>query len=568
MHAPLGRRHWVAVSALAAAAGITACSAPQAPAASPAPTEGQPTGPKVQRLVMGLNPPSTESNRPSLVVSTNAWPGMPMWESLFGVAPDGKELVPQLAEKWSLEPDGQAYRIALRKGVQFHNGMGEFTVQDVLFSMDDMRKETEPVAPAVPRTLNLIKTVDVTNDHEFVLRMTQPDAGLLTAISQAENIMPIRSKKDGEARTAPVTIKDQPVAGTGPYQHLEHVQSQYWRFKRVEKHWRQTPAFPEFEWRFFKENSTILAALLSNEIQVAALPPEMVPQAQQRGFKSIEGTAPGLHVYGTLRGVYQNVKINAANQVNADPNAKYVYPNSPLMDVRVRKALNKAINREALNKAFLRGQGDPLYNEFFHPTRPGWNPEWEKTFKDAYGYDPEGARKLLAEAGYGPNNKPKVSMVLRPYPYFPGLFDMEEAIANDWRAVGFDTPLETIEPATITKRDQALDFDSHVYGIVTSVRPLAGVATYFSALPNVGGRLGYESAEMDAVYTQIRRTLDEKKAAELWKQWGDMAYQQYASIPLFWMKSEAVVNPDVVKDYPFPGSISGTYTHVEYITAR
>ena len=71
-----------------------------------------------------------------------------------------------------------------------------------------------------------------------------------------------------------------------------------------------------------------------------------------------------------------------------------------------------------------------------------------------------------------------------------------------------------------------------------------------------------------SVYAQIRRTLDEKKAAELWRQWGDMAYQQYASIPLFWMKSEAVVNPNVVKDYPFPGSISGTYTHVEYITAR
>ncbi len=542
-----------------------------APAPTGAPAAGVPaasTGPKVQRLGLGLNPPATESNRPSLVVSTNAYPGMPMWEDLFGVSPEGKELVPQLAKAWTLDADGTSYRVQLQKGVQFHNTMGEFTADDVVFSFNDMKTETEPVAPAVPRTLNIIKSFEVVNPYELIVHMNQPDAGLLTSISQAENIVPMRSKKDGEARGHLVTMQEQPVAGTGPYTSTDHQQGQYWRFKRVENHWRQTPDFPEFEWRFIKENSTIFAALLAHEIQVAALPPDMVPGAEQKGFKTIQGKAPGLHVYGTIRGVYLNKKIQPANQTNPDASQKYVYPNSPLVDLRVRKALNKAINRDSLNKAFLRGGGEPLYNEFFHANRPGWNPDWEKTFKDAYGYDPEAAKKLLAEAGFGPTNKPKVSMVLRPYPYFPGLFDMEEAIASDMRAVGFDVPLEQIDSATITKRDQSLDFQSAIYGIVTSVRPLAGVATYFSAIQGVGGRLGYESDEMDAIYANLRRTLDPAKAAELWRQWGDLAYTQYASIPLFWMPSEAVVDPAVVADYPFPGTISGTYTHVEYIKAK
>ena len=540
----------------------------QTPAAAPD-SQAKSTGPKVQRLVLGINPPVNDTNSASIQVSTSAWTNLPMWEDLFGVTPEGKEIVPMLATEWTLQPDGQSYLIKLQRGVQFHDGKGEFTAKDVQFSLDDLKGETEAVAPAIPRTLNTIAGLDIVNDYEFLLRMRQPDAGLLVAMSQAENIVKMRSKVDSEARTRRPTLEDRPLAGTGPYTYEAHGQAQYLRFKRAfDKHWRQTPDFPEFEFRYIKENSTILAALLSKEIHVAALPPELTPQAEQRGFKTIEGKAPGLHVYATFRGVYLNQKIANDNQINADPNAKHVFPNSPLMDVRVRKALNKAIDREALNKAFLRGRGTPVYNEFFHPTRPGWNAAWERNFKDAYGYDPEAAKKLLVEAGYGPGKAAAVTMILRPYPYFPGLFDMEEAITNHWRAVGIETKIDQSDNATISAKDRQLAYDSHVYGIVTSVRQLAGVATYQSALPGIGGRLGTELPELDAIYGPIRRTLEPKQQDELWRQWGDIAYNQYASIPLFWMPSEAVVDPEIVADYPFPGSISGIYTHVEYIKAK
>ena len=68
------------------------------------------------------------------------------------------------------------------------------------------------------------------------------------------------------------------------------------------------------------------------------------------------------------------------------------------------------------------------------------------------------------------------------------------------------------------------------------------------------------------VPSEIKTTLDQKKYEDLWRKWGELAYTQYVSAPLFWVPSEVAVDPNLIADYVFPGSISSTYTHVEYIT--
>lgn len=306
------------------------------------------------------------------------------------------------------------------------------------------------------------------------------------------------------------------------------------------------------------------AALLAKEIQLAGLPPDLVGQAEKSGAKLIAGKGLGLHTFVSFYGVWINKRLGAQETLNADESAAFVYPKSPLMDVRVRKALNKAINRDALNKAFLSGKGDPIYNEYFHPTRPGWNPDWERKFKDAYGYDVEAAKKLLAEAGYGPSSPATITVQLRPYGYFPAVTDMNEAIAGYWRAIGIDVKMEQADSATFTAKSRALVYDSHAYVIPTSIRQWLGVGIYNSML--AGNRGGVQLPEIDATYGEIRTTLDNRKYEELWKKLGDTLYDQYASAPLFWVPSEVAVDPALIAGYDFPGSISSTYTHVEYIT--
>ncbi len=545
------------------AAGAAACSgttaAPRQSAGGAAPIGG----PKVDRLIIGAPPPLSQSHHAALMATSPALWLNPMWEHLLGLSPEGKELTPMLASQWTLEPDGTAYRFTLQQGVPFQNGKGGFTAKDVVFSLDDTKNEREPVVAGVTRMVRAIRAIEVVSDSQFILRMTEPNAGLLLQLSGAENVLPIRSKVDGESRPAP-TLAEPPLASTGPYQWMAEESGQYYRYKKaVDKHWRQTPEFPELEFRFIKENSTILAALLAKEIHIALLPPEMMPQAEKSGFKAVAGKGPGQHVFLAMFGVHVNKKNRPADPVNPDANAAWLYPNSPLLNVGVRKALNKAIDRDAINKAFFRGKAEPVYNQWFHPTRPGWNPAWQQNFPAAYGYDVNATKQLLQEAGYNAGKPLKITLILRTQGFSPWVADLIDSLNNSWRAVGIDVKLDQIDQATFLNRWNKLEYEDALYANVTSVRALAGIGTFQSQ----SGRAGAESPDLDAIYAQLVKTLDPKAADELWRKWGEIAYQQYVNVPLFWIESELAIDTSVVAEYIFPGSVTGVISHTEYIKA-
>ncbi len=553
--------YWLLATLVWLAAGCQA--APGANSPSGAAQEG-PAQPKVNRLNFGIAPPAIETNKVYITAVLNYWPLAPMYEFLIGVTPEGKELVPQLATEWNLEPDGKSYRFKLKRGIPFHYGFGEMTAKDVRFVWEDMVGEKELLVGQLFGLANQIQDVEVVGDGEAVFKLPRPDAGFLSAISQAENIYAIRSKADFAGRSRRAELTDKPYAATGPYQFLERQQGQYVRYGRPPtNHWRQTPDFAEFEFRFMKEPSTNLAALLAGEIHASALPPELTEQGIKQGLRAIRSKSAGLHAFMSFYGVWINKRFRDVEVLNPDASAQFVYPNSPMMDVRVRKALNKAIDRDALNKAFLGGKGDPIYNEFFHPNRLGWNPEWERRFKEAYGYDPEAAKKLLAEAGYGPGRPLTTTVRLAPSAFFPAVVDMDEAIASQWRAVGVDVKLDQSDPAAMAAKQARVEYDNHAHVVITSIRQFLGATNYNGALV----RTGVQLPQLIDIYDQINVTLDPKVADGLWRKWGDLGYEQYINAPLFWMPANATVNPKIVADYIYPGSIGGTYTHVEYIKA-
>src|SRR4029079_10527910 len=117
-----------------------------------------------------------------------------------------------------------------------------------------------------------------------------------------------------------------------------------------------------------------------------------------------------------------------------DPSQGFMFPDSPLMDAQVRKALNKALDRDGLNKAFFGGKGIPMYNNYFNENLPGWNPDWQTRFAQEYGYDPAAAKALLAQAG-----KSNVTLsTIIDLAQFPGGADLAETIAGAFKAIGVD----------------------------------------------------------------------------------------------------------------------------------
>jgi len=202
-----------------------------------------------------------------------------------------------------------------------------------------------------------------------------------------------------------------------------------------------------------------------------------------------------------------------------------------------------------------------------HPKSPGWSPEWETKFKDEYGYDPAASKALLAEAGYNATKPLQTNLHLINLPQFPGTLDVVEAIGGYWRAVGVQPEMPQIDAGEITQRQRQMGFRNDFFISGTSSVEFIGASAYWTSVQPRNS--GYEDPTLDGLFLKIRSETDEAKRTALWKEFGDYAFVTHPSINLFWLPAEGLVNPQIVGDYVYPGNITGTWTHVEYIkTAR
>ena len=536
-------------------------AAPAKPAEAAKPVAAAPAAKtSVNRLVIAIVTPGTEGNAPGRDLGAPDLIQLrPMYEKLIGVDPKTGGFVPQLAESWKLEPDGKSYRFMLRKGVQFHKGHGEMTAKDIAWSWQDITSEGSQASNSL-YFKNVVERVEVVNDYEVVFHLKTSESEFLTNVSEMVGGMEIQSKANFDKLGKPPALQDEPIAGTGPYQFKERAQSQYIRFERVPyQHWRLQAEFPELELRWQNEASTRLAALLAGEVHMTPLPTDLLQQAQaQNHLKLLKGNAAGLRVFMPFLCCYHN-DIN-------DKSKGEKYPESPLMNVKVRRAFNQAVNRDELNKAFFAGKGELMYMNTLHPTLPGWNPEWEKRFQEAWGYNPEQAKKLLAEAGYGPSKPLKTQLIPLRLTDVPESPDVVEAIATYLRAVGVEVEMVNVDVGTHNTKRRNLGYENALDIRSTASHPLTGWRVYNTSRHGIRGS-GVELFELDDLYRKVATTMDEKQSADLWRQMGDIAFEQYPQINLFWLPTEIVVNANVVSDYTFPGNISGSWTHLEAIKA-
>ena len=544
-------------SALLAGCNAPSAPAPAAPAADPA--AQAPVQPKTNRLVMALVPPQLEYNTPRNGSQPTAWQLGPMYEYLISVDNKSGKLAPGLAESWKLE-NGNQFRFALRKGVQFQKSAGDFTAKDVLFTHDDfIRPDSEHGEAKYWR--DTVGKVDVVNDYEVLMTLTRPDGDFLNAVSQQQgDMMAIQSKAFFDKNGEP-TLAKEPTAGTGPYAFKERSQGAYIRYERVPfKHWRATPDFPEFEFRWVREASTRLAGLLTGEIHVTSLPEDLLGQAEKQSQKTVPSQQPGLRVFFGFLCCFLNDFTDQTKGMYVGPDGQ-----TPMMDVRVRKALNKAVDRAALNKAFFGGKGEPMLANHMLPTRPGWNPDYERRWAEAYGFDQNAARAILTEAGYGPSKPLSVGVVLRPAAGIAGSDDISEAVATQWRNIGVNVTFDQPDPAQLTPLGRQRRWTNHVGITGTGAAPLIGMVWNSTSGGRNSNFSGAQDPELEAVVKQLYDTVELEKQDPMFRKAGDIVFEKYLSLPLFWLRAQAVVNPKFVDDYVFPGTISGTWTHVEYL---
>ncbi len=517
----------------------------------------QPTGPKaapVERLVITLSKPSFDEITPWSYGHRDLVHVATAMETLIGLDVNGK-YVPQLATKWTMSPDGKAWTVDLRQGVKFHRDYGEFTAKDVVQSWELMRaKEAKSSYRSV--WVDVVTKIDVVNDYQVILRAAVPSPDLPFFLSGSGDLL-IMSKAQFDAEG--VKGMGQRLVGTGPYQMVEAKLGEYDLFERVPyKHWRVAePVYKQIQLRYVREEATRLAMLLSGEASMAELPQDLLSTAEQRGKKIAIGELGASPSWLQIGGLWYGT-----GDKEYSPSKPWTAPGET--GRLVRQAMNKAIDRDALNKAIFRGTGELLRVLPFRETSLGWNPDWDKRWKDMYGYDPGQAKALLAKAGY-PNGFSVKMWGTHQLSGFSELPQLAEAIGVQLGKVGIKAEITNADFSVVREAYRTKRTTDFIFPISSDERPVQeNLRGFFSPEGNLKG---YHSDKFVSTYKTVTQTLDETERGRLLKTIGDEFYEQFVNIPLFWLRLQLAYDPKIIGQYKFPGNGGSMYSHLETITA-
>ncbi|MBP0443330.1 ABC transporter substrate-binding protein [Roseomonas sp. SSH11] len=295
--------------------------------------------------------------------------------------------VPGLVESWEA-PDDTTWLLKLRQGVTFHDG-SPFTAEDIAFSIARVR--AVPNNPG-PYTSNLrtIAAVEVVDPFTVRIRTDRPNPTLMGQLTNIFVVSHIAARGDGTPAGASTADFNNGKAaiGTGPFRLVQMRGSEGMSLERNSTYWGPAPAYGKVELRVIGNDAARLAALLSGDVDlIESMPPGDVARLERE---------PRVSVFrrNSDRIMYLIPHVGAERlAMLTDADGKPLDHN-PLRDLRVRRALSMALDRTALATRALDGQAVPtgqMVPQQFGAYDPGLA---------VPAADPEGARRLLAEAGY------------------------------------------------------------------------------------------------------------------------------------------------------------------------
>jgi len=502
---------------------------------------------KVQRLIFG-SAGFTEGNRFWTIVRPEHLQFDPFLETLLDIDPKTGEFVPRLAEKWQASPDLKEWTFWLRRGVQFHNGWGEFTAKDVVHSHSFMlRQDATATFVGIWRLVEEIKVID---DYQVVFRLKRPVSMMPYLVSRCCDLRIVsKAQWDKEGLEG----FDKQPAGTGSYRYIDRKLGYSISYERVDKHWAgEKPDFKELEIRLAPEATTRLAMLLGGEAHVVDLPRELQQEAIGRGMKLVSSAQPVDWISIYFGGMYF---------LPGDPKFD---PKVPWTNKKVRQAMNMAVNRRELVETVFAGKATPVYVSAWLPISEGWNQEWVTQFDQLYGYNPAKARALLKEAGYTPGTV-KVKIVAFTDPGESEGPVVAEALGVYFQEVGIDATIETLD--TVKIRDMGRSKSMHcciVPNIVTWRPSEEWIRNTHSGYANGHA---FEDEFIQKNYDALTQSVDPGERQRIARAIGDHLYEEFATIPLFWLYNEVAVNPKVVAEWTYPGLGGGRSTHYHLLKA-
>lgn len=441
-----------------------------------------------------------------------------------------QKLLPGLATSW--ENDGKnRWTFKLRDGVTFSNGK-PFTAEDVVFTFCRTLKNETKVSDSFADVTGNFASVETPDPKTLVINTKEPEPllpnllsalGILSAsITEHGPISYDVSKNCGVTGAWPTVsgFNDGTLAiGTGPYKLKSYVRGSAIELERNPSYWG--PAEPWATVRLLPVTNAgpRLAGLLAGDYDVIENPAarDLGRIRNDKRFESV--------ITPSTRVIYFQLDV-ARDQ---SPFVKSEDGKNPLKDVRVRKAMSLAIDRDAIVKRIMDGAAEPAYQ--YLPT--GMFGTQAKPEKLAY--DPAQAKKLLAEAGYEKGFQVTLSTTNDRY-----INDSQitQAVAQYLTQIGIKAEVDAMTRAIYFPRRAKKEFSVALGGWGSGTGEAASFLRQWPPTPNeaktIGGSNygGYKNEKFDAVIREAISTLDDAKRDQLLQEAGKIVLADYAFIPI------------------------------------
>jgi peptide/nickel transport system substrate-binding protein len=429
---------------------------------------------------------------------------------------DGKvttaEVEPDLAESWTLSPDGTVWTFKLRKGVQFHKGFGEMTAEDVKFSFERQINRTPGTRYGV--NLEVIKSIEVVDPHTvqivlkafdaiFLLRMVGYQQGYIVSKKAVE--------KHGEQ------FKWNPV-GTGPFYFERHTPRERVVLRAFDRFPGGRPSIDEVHWFDVPEDATKLIGLEKGTFDLLypeAVTADFTDQVKKMGA-IIDRRGPGAQ---------ERFYINMTK--------------APFDDIRVRRAFMHAIDRKAIKETMYPGG---LARVASSCVPPGYFGHVPMTFPE---HDPEKAKKLLAEAGH-PNGFTIKNYFISKSFFYPKVLTLAQ---EQLRKVGIIVELQVVEHATFHENIRKNLNPFVLYGgtRITDADPWLSLFFDSKEIPdpatgNKGSNFAHYRA-MDDLLAAGRNERDQKKRAAIYAEAQKRLERDLVCLPISDVPNQWARNP-------------------------
>ena len=420
-------------------------------------------------LVVGIAQDLDNSLDPHIVVAAGTKEVMfNVFEGLMKPTSTG-DLIPAVAEDYTVSDDHLTYTFALREGVKFHNG-DTVAAEDVVYSIARCAglNGSDPLVEA----LSVVTDVKAVDERTVDITIAEPSNEFISYMTTA--ILPADYDQQD---TAPV--------GTGPFKFVSRAAQDNIILEKFDEYWG-TPAYlDKVTFKIIENADSLVMSLQSGAIDLCAhLTSTQIDQLGD-DFNVAEGTM------NLVQAMYLNNAV------------------APFDDIRVRQALCYAVDKQGVLDIAFDGYGSLIGTSIY----PAFGKYFDESLTDYYPHNVEKAKSLLAEAGYPDGFEMSITV---PSNYQPHI-DTAQVLVEQLRAVGVEAKIELVEWGTwVEEAYVGRNFQSTVVGVDASNMTARALLERFTSTYGKNF-INYNSAEYDALFEQALATYDDAAQTELYK---------------------------------------------------